>query len=182
VLSALAALAGLSVLPLSSQPADWRTWLDNHAAGFSGVVLVARGDTIEVEAAYGLAAPAGTRRNTSDTRFNLGSINKTFTAVAVAQLIQQGRLSLDDTLAKHLPDYQNQAAAARITIRHLLTHRSGVAQFMRADFGDVSVASWHLVGKRSGDGDLKATIQVGRLRVIVAAAAAAASPREACQK
>lgn len=139
-LSVVAGLAGLAVMPSPSQPTAWKPWLDSQAAGFSGVVLVARGDTIEAEAAYGFADPAGTRRNTLDTRFNLGSINKTFTAVAVAQLIQQRRLSLDDTLAKHLPDYPNQAAAARITIRHLLTHRSGIAQFMRADFGDVSVA------------------------------------------
>lgn len=120
---------------------DWKAWLDAQAAGFSGVALIGREDAIEVEAAYGLADPAGTRRNTRDTRFNLGSINKTFTAVAIAQLIQQGRLSLDDTLAKHLPEYPNQPAAARITIRDLLTHRSGIAQFMRPDFGDVSVAA-----------------------------------------
>jgi CubicO group peptidase (beta-lactamase class C family) len=71
-----------------------------------------------------------------DTRFNLGSINKTFTAIAIAQLIQRGRLSLEDTLAKHLPDYPNRDAAAKITIYQLLTHRSGVATFMRTDFGE----------------------------------------------
>jgi D-alanyl-D-alanine carboxypeptidase len=124
-----------------TQSTDWKTWLEAQAAGFSGVALVGRGDVIEVEAAYGLADSATGRANARDTRFNLGSINKTFTAVAIAQLIQQGRLSLDDTLAKHLLDYPNPAAAARITIRDLLTHRSGVAQFMRADFGDVSVAA-----------------------------------------
>jgi len=125
----------------ASQSSDWRRWLDVQAAGFSGVALIGRQDVIEVEAAYGFADPAGTRRNTPDTRFNLGSINKTFTAVAIAQLVQQRRVSLDDTLAKHLPDYPNQAAGRQITIRDLLTHRSGVAQFMRADFGDVSVAT-----------------------------------------
>jgi CubicO group peptidase (beta-lactamase class C family) len=111
---------------------DVKTWLDAHAASFSGAVLVARGDRVEAAAAYG----AG---NTVDTAFNVGSINKTFTAVAVAQLIQQGKLALDDTLAKHLPNYANREAATRITIRDLISHRSGVAQFMRADFGDVSV-------------------------------------------
>jgi CubicO group peptidase (beta-lactamase class C family) len=141
VLSVLAGPAGFTVMPPPSEATDWKQWLDGQAAGFSGVALIARGDNIEVEAAYGSADPAGTRRNTRDTRFNLGSINKTFTAVAIAQLIEQGRLTLDDTLAKHLPDYPNQVAAARITIRDLLTHRSGVAQFMRADFGDISVAA-----------------------------------------
>ena len=114
VLSVLAGLAGLTVRPPASQATGWRQWLDGQAAGFSGVALIARGETIEAEAAYGFADPAGTRRNAPTTRFNLGSIDKTFTAVAIAQLIQQGRLSLDDRLAKHLPDYPNQPAAARI--------------------------------------------------------------------
>ena len=109
-----------------------RAWLDTEAAGFSGAVLIARDDTIEVLAAYGGTDPAG--------RFNIGSINKTFTAIAVAQLLQRGRLSLDDTVAKHLPDYPNRDAAAKITIRQLVTHRSGVAQFMGGNFGEGSVA------------------------------------------
>ena len=140
-LSVLAGLAGFAIAPSASQSGGWTPWLDSQATGFSGVVLIARGDTIEAEAAYGFADPAGTRRNTRDTRFNLGSINKTFTAVAIAQLIQQGRLSLDDTLAKHLPEYPNQPAAARITIRDLLSHRSGIAQFPSPDFRNVSVAA-----------------------------------------
>jgi hypothetical protein len=91
--------------------------------------------------AFCSADPASGRLNTRDTRFNLGSINKTFTAVGIAQLIEEGRLGLHDALVKHLPDYPDKAAAGRITIRQLLTHRSGVAQFMRADFGDVDVAA-----------------------------------------
>ena len=131
---------GVAPSSFAQDATNWKTWLDGRAAGFSGVALVARGDTIEIVAGYGLADRASGRKNTADTRFNLGSINKTFTAIAIAQLIQQGRLSLDDTLAKHLPNYPNTAAAAKITIRDLLTHRSGVAQFMGADFGEGSVA------------------------------------------
>jgi D-alanyl-D-alanine carboxypeptidase len=127
--------------PSRPQVADWKAWLDAQTAGFSGAVLVGRGDTVEVEAAFGAADSATNRRNLRDTRFNLGSVNKTFTAIAVAQLVQQGRLSLDDALVEHLPDYPNREAAARIRIRDLITHRSGVAQFMRADFGEISVAA-----------------------------------------
>lgn len=127
-------------LRTAQETAGWKTWLDSRAADFSGVVLVARGDTVEIIGSYGLADRASGRKNTADTRFNLGSINKTFTAIAIAQLIQQGRLSLDDTLAKRLPDYPNPGAAAKIRIRDLLTHRSGVAQFMGANFGDGTVA------------------------------------------
>jgi D-alanyl-D-alanine carboxypeptidase len=121
-------------------PTEWAQWLGAEASAFSGTVLIGRDDAIEIEQAFGPADPARRRPNRPETRFNLGSINKTFTAVAVAQLIQQGRLSLDDTLIKHLPDYPNEEAAGKITIRQLLTHRSGVAQFMRAEFGAVDVA------------------------------------------
>ncbi len=53
-------------------------------------------------------------------------------------MIQQGRLSLDDTLAKFIPDYPNRDAAAKITINQLVTHRSGIAPFVRTDFGDAT--------------------------------------------
>lgn len=120
---------------------DWKTCVDQNAAGLSGVVLIARGDVVEFVGAYGFADRSAGRRNIPDTRFNLGSIDKTFTAIAIAQLIQQGRLSLDDTLAKHLPDYPNRAAAERITVDHLVTHRSGIAPFVRADFGDATTVA-----------------------------------------
>jgi len=116
----------------------WEAWLDTRAGGFSGVAMIARGDAVQIVKAYGLADRSADRRNTVETRFNLGSINKTFTAIAVAQLIQQGRLSLDDTLATCVPDYPNREAAAKITIHHLVTHRSGIAPFVRADFGDAT--------------------------------------------
>lgn len=141
---AIVVIAGYITLAASAsdtQSSDWQQWLQTQTDGFSGVALIAREDAIEVEAAFGLADASASRRNQTDTRFNIGSISKTFTSVAIAQLIQQRRLALDDTLAKHLPDYPNQAAAQRITIRQLLTHRSGVAQFMRAEFGNVDVAA-----------------------------------------
>jgi CubicO group peptidase (beta-lactamase class C family) len=122
------------------QGPEWRAWLAAQTPGFSGVVFVGRDDQTEVHAAFGDADSAAGRRNAPDTRFNLGSINKTFTALAIAQLVQDGRVGLDDKLARHLPDYPNRSAAERITVRDLLTHRSGVATFMRADFGDISVA------------------------------------------
>ena len=126
---------------VQNRQSDWKAWLVAEAAGFSGVALIGRDDAIDIEMAFGRADPAGGRRNTAATRFNLGSINKTFTAIGIAQLIEQGRLGLDDRLIQHLPDYPNKDAANRISIRQLLTHRSGVAQFMRADFGHVSVAA-----------------------------------------
>lgn len=124
----------------STATTDWSRWLADQTGAFSGVVVIGRDDTVAVHAAFGTAASSPPRPNRPETRFNLGSINKTFTAVAIAQLIQRGRLSLDDTLIKYIPDYPNPDAARRITIRQLLTHRAGVAQFMRADFGAADVA------------------------------------------
>lgn len=142
--TAAAAVASLIVLHTAGaaqSPPDWNAWLAGEATGFSGVVLIGRDDAIDSEMAFGLADSSAGRRNTAATRFNLGSINKTFTAIGIAQLVEQGRLRLDDKLITYLPDYPNTDAASRISIRQLLTHRSGVAQFMRADFGDVSVGA-----------------------------------------
>jgi CubicO group peptidase (beta-lactamase class C family) len=61
-----------------------------------------------------------------DTKFNLASMNKMFTAVAIAQLIEAGRLHLEDTLATILPAYPNQEAARTITIAQLLSHSAGL--------------------------------------------------------
>ena len=93
------------------------------------MVLVVDGARTVLEAAFGSADRASSRPNTLDTRFNIGSINKTFTAVAIAQLAQQGKLSFDDPIGKYLPDYPNRDAAATVTIHHLLTHTSGIAPY-----------------------------------------------------
>ena len=96
------------------------------ADDFSGVVLVARGDRILVHKGYGYADRNHMVANRPETKFHLGSMNKMFTSVLVAQLVEAGKLSFDDTLAKVLPEYPNREAAAKITIRHLLTHTAGL--------------------------------------------------------
>jgi D-alanyl-D-alanine carboxypeptidase len=93
---------------------------------FSGVVLVAHGDRLLVHHAYGFADREGGRPNGLDTPHPTYSMGKMFTSVAIAQLVSQGKLSWDDTLAKVLPSYPNREAAKRITIRQLLTHTAGV--------------------------------------------------------
>ncbi len=93
---------------------------------FSGVVLVAKDDRILVQEAFGMADAARSVPNTLDTRFHVGSITKTVTGVAIAQLVESGRLRLDDTLARVLPEYPDADVAARVTIRQLLTHTSGI--------------------------------------------------------
>jgi len=93
------------------------------AGSFSGVALLVRGDSTLVAEAKGLADREKKVPITLETRFNLASIGKVLTRVAVAQLAEQGKLSLDDKLSKYLPDFPH---ADSITIDMLAQHRSGV--------------------------------------------------------
>jgi len=93
---------------------------------FSGTVLVARGERVVYARGFGLAERDHAVPNGVDTRYTTASMGKMFTAVAVAQLVEAGRLRLDDTLARVLPDYPNAERAGRITIRHLLAHTAGL--------------------------------------------------------
>jgi len=92
---------------------------------FSGVVAIGRGGRIVHLAAAGAVSPGGPRP-TAETAFNLGSVNKLFTQIVVRQLAAEQGWSLDTTVAALWPDYPNPAVARVITVRQLLTHRSGV--------------------------------------------------------
>jgi len=105
-----------------------------HDAGhFSGVVLAAKAGKLIVAQPYGLADVAAGSPNTLDTRFNIGSITKLFTKLAIAQLAAAGKLSLDDTLKTHLPALP-VPSADRITLRQLLEHRSGMGDIFGPRF------------------------------------------------
>jgi D-alanyl-D-alanine carboxypeptidase len=101
---------------------------------FSGGVLIARDGQPIFEKAYGLANKSSDTPNNLETKFNLGSINKSFTSVAIAQLAQQGRLSFNDPISKYLPDYSNKTVAAKVTIHQLLTHTSGMGMYFNEEF------------------------------------------------
>ncbi len=108
--------------------------LDSLAAAgeFAGAALLDKGGATLFGKAYGLASRPDGVPNQLDTRFNLGSINKIFTHVAITQLAEAGKLSLDDTIDRFLPDYP-KAAAKQITIRMLLEHRGGVPDMLRSE-------------------------------------------------
>ena len=101
---------------------------------FSGVVLVARHGEVLLQKACGLANRETGAPATLDTRFRLGSMNKMFTAVATLQLVEAGKLSLDDPIGKILPDYSNKDVASKVTVRHLLTHTGGTGDIFGPDF------------------------------------------------
>lgn len=93
---------------------------------FSGTVVLTKSEKTIFSAAYGSADRERNLPNRIDTRFRVASMTKMMTAVAVLQLVQNGRLKLEDPIGKHLPDYPNQNAASAITIHHLLTHTGGL--------------------------------------------------------
>lgn len=97
---------------------------------FSGVVFVARGDDVLFHRAYGLANRQDSVPNTTSTRFNLASTSKVFTAVAVAKLMEEERLSYDDPIGKHLgSDWISADVGRRVLVRHLLNHTSGLGMY-----------------------------------------------------
>ena len=118
------------------------TFLDQQAAEdkFSGAVLIARDGQPVFKKAYGLANKSSKAPNRTDTKFNLGSMNKMFTAVAIAQLAEKGKLSFTDTVGKHLPDYPNKDVRDNVTIHQLLTHTSGLGSYWNRKFDERKAA------------------------------------------
>jgi CubicO group peptidase (beta-lactamase class C family) len=89
----------------------------------SGTVLIARGDTIRLGKAYGMANYELNVANTLDTKFRIASVTKTFTAAAIIMLRERGALGLDDPLLRYIPDYPK---GEKITVEQLLRHRAGI--------------------------------------------------------
>ena len=96
---------------------------------FSGSVIVARHGKPLFAAAFGDADKNTRRKNTLDTPINLGSMNKMFTALAIAQLVDDGQMDYADTVGQHLPDYPNPVVRDKVTIHQLLSHTSGLGSY-----------------------------------------------------
>jgi CubicO group peptidase (beta-lactamase class C family) len=97
-------------------------------------VLIAKDSRPVRQKAYGYADRESKTLNNLDTRFRLGSMNKMFTSVSIAQLVQAGKLKYTDTIADVLPDYPNKEVARKITIHQLLTHTSGLGDIFGPEF------------------------------------------------
>ncbi len=95
---------------------------------FSGAVLVAKDGRVLFERAYGPADRKHRIPNTLRTRFRIGSMNKMFTAVAILQLVEAGKVKLTARLGTYLPDYPNREVATKVTIHQLLTHTGGLRE------------------------------------------------------
>ncbi|MDH7975275.1 serine hydrolase domain-containing protein [Sphingomonas sp. AR_OL41] len=123
------ALTLIATPPAFAQAERARAEVERQVAAgrFSGVVLVSRDGKPLFRAAWGLADREWNVANTPTTKFRIGSLTKQFTAAAILQLEEAGKLSLDDPIARYYPEAP--AAWSKVTIRHLLTHRSGIPSY-----------------------------------------------------
>lgn len=94
--------------------------------GPGGALLILKGEKIVFEKGYGLADLNTKEKITPQTLFNTGSISKTFVSNVILDLAREGKLSLNDSLAKYFPDFKNPVIAQKVRIHHLLTHTSGL--------------------------------------------------------
>ena len=116
--------------PVATTPAGT---VDQLMAPYDGTdrpgaaVAVVRGGEVVFARAYGMADLAHGVPNTPETVFNVASVSKPFAGAAFALLAEQGRLSLDDDVRTYLPELPDFGAT--VTLRHLLTHTSGLREF-----------------------------------------------------
>src|SRR6266436_6219889 len=138
LLTRLAVLFALVAGLVLGQESDLTAKLDHvlvayqKTRNFMGSALVAKGGKIVLEKGYGMANVELDVPNTADTKFRLGSITKQFTATAIMQLQEQGKLSVTDLACNYLPNCPD--AWKTITIHHLLTHTSGIPSYTSAEF------------------------------------------------
>jgi CubicO group peptidase (beta-lactamase class C family) len=134
-----------------------------RASDFSGCLTVATAAETIFDECRGLAERRFGVPIDRDTRFHIGSMDKMFTAVAIAQLVEAGKMSWQDTLAKWVPEYPDPATAKAITVWELLHHTAGLGDFLvpelfehrekfvdPADYLDL-IARQPKVGKPGGD-------------------------------
>ena len=95
---------------------------------FNGAVLVAEGGEVLYEGAVGPANAEWDIPNTPDTKFRIGSVTKQFTTALILQLVEEGKIDLEDPITAYLPNYPAKHGD-RVTIHQLLTHTSGIPSY-----------------------------------------------------
>ena len=103
---------------------------------FSGIILVAKKGDIKFHKAYGLANRESNMPNNTNTLFDIGSMNKTFTSVVVKQLAAEDKLDLEDKLTDYIFGFKD-SNINKITLNHLLNHESGFADYHTRDYFDL---------------------------------------------
>lgn len=108
---------------------------------FSGVVHVRRGEDVLLESAHGIASRRWGVPVTADMRFDIASVTKLFTSVAVLQQVDAGRLGLDDSIHDFV-DLADSAISPDVTLRHLLSHTSGIGDDADEEAGESYEELW----------------------------------------
>ncbi len=102
---------------------------------FSGTLLIAKGDKVLMTFVGGEASKRFHVPNNLETKLNLGSMNKMFTAISIMQLVEKGLLSLDDPISKYVDEsWLPEEITSKITIHHLLTHTSGLGSYFNETY------------------------------------------------
>jgi len=124
-------ILAIAVLPAGAQDlaSKMTTYLKAQETvnSFMGSVLVAKDGKTLLRTGIGMASLELSVPNGPQTKFRLGSITKQFTAVAIMQLEQRGKLKVEDTIDKHIPDVPD--AWKKVTIHHLMSHTSGIFSY-----------------------------------------------------
>ncbi len=125
--------SALLLLPFfTSAQRDYSSIFDKYMQGqvnlydFSGNILVAQKGRVVYKKAFGLANREWNIPNTIQSKFRIGSITKQFTAAAILQLVDMGKLNLEDKLSKYFPDFPQGDS---VTIHMLLNHTSGIKDY-----------------------------------------------------
>ncbi len=105
-----------------------------------GSVAIIHRDSILYAKSVGYADVATRHKNDNNTKFRIGSITKTYTAVMVLQAVEKGKLRLDTYLAAYYPQIKN---AEKITIEQMLKHRSGIVNFTDIEGEEIWEQSYH---------------------------------------
>jgi CubicO group peptidase (beta-lactamase class C family) len=113
-----------------------------ETGNFSGTVLVARSGQVVFRQSYGMASYELHVPNSNETRYHIASVSKPFTATAILQLQEQGRLNLSDPVSHYVPDFPN---GDRITLGNLLTHTSGIPDINQLEDYDTFARSPHTI-------------------------------------
>ena len=101
---------------------------------FSGAILIAQRGKVLLERGWGQEDRATGKPVKLDTLFRIGSMNKMFTAVAILQLVEAGKVALQNTVDTYLPDYTNRDVAEKVTLRELLNHTGGTGDIFGSQF------------------------------------------------
>lgn len=105
---------------------------------FSGIVLIAENGDEKYHKAFGFANRKTKEKNTITTKFDIGSMNKSFTKTIILQLLEEGKISMNDTLGKYIKGFPF-TAGTKITIKNLLNHSSGYSEYWGNDFDELSI-------------------------------------------